>query len=84
MRRTKTKSKEMTLDCARDPGRTRTELARHTGGCPVLLSRDPGITPNSGDAETNGQENYFRSLQQNWIPRNIIVVHQTCSRGFSE
>ena len=23
------------------------ELARHIGGCPVLLSRDPFITPNS-------------------------------------
>ena len=31
------------------------ELARHTGGCPVLLSRDPGIAPNSRDAEANGQ-----------------------------
>ena len=31
------------------------ELARHIGGCPVLLSRDPFITPNSRDAETNGQ-----------------------------
>ena len=31
------------------------ELARHTGGCPALLSKDPGITPNSRDAETNGR-----------------------------
>ena len=78
MGRTKTKSKEMTLDCARDPGRTRTLISSsYWGGCPVLLSRDPGITPNSRDAETNGQGKYFRSLQQNWIPRNIIVVHQT-------
>ena len=57
------------------------ELARHTGGCPVLLSRDPGIAPNSRDAETNGQGSI---LEAYWIPRNIIVVHQTCSRGFSE
>ena len=55
MGRTKTKSKEMTLDCARDPGRTRTGISSSYWGCPVLLSRDPGIAPNSRDAETNGQ-----------------------------
>ena len=55
MGRTKTKSKEMTLDCARDPGRTRTLISSSYWGCPVLPSRDPGITPNSRDAETNGQ-----------------------------
>ena len=55
MGRTKTKSKEMTLDCARDPGRTRTGISSSYWGCPALLSRDPGITPNSRDDETNGQ-----------------------------
>ena len=55
MGRTKSKSKEMTLDCARDPGRTRTGISSSYWGWPVLLSRDPGITPNSRDAETNGQ-----------------------------
>ena len=71
----------MTLDCARDPGRTRTGISSSYWGCPVLLSRDPGIAPNSRDAETNGKETILKAY---WIPRNIIVVHQTCSRGFSE
>ena len=55
MGRTKTKSKEMTLDCARDPGRTRTGITSSYRGVSSSAVEGPGITPNSRDAETNGQ-----------------------------
>ena len=76
----------MTVDCARDPGRTRTGISSSYTRWPVRSAGfDSGITPNSPDAETNGQGTILEACsKQNWIPRNIIVVHQTCSRGFSE
>ena len=40
------------------------ELARHVGGCPVLLSRDPGIAPNSRYAEANGQGTILEACMQ--------------------
>ena len=71
----------MTLDCARDPGRTRTGISSSYWGVSSSAVEGPWYRANSRDAETNGQGTI---LEVYWIPRNIIVVHQTCSRGFSE
>ena len=61
------------------------ELARHIRQVASSTGWDSVITPNSRDAETNGQGTILEACNKpNWIPINIIVVHQTCSRGFSE
>ena len=75
----------MTVDCARDPGRTRTGISSTYGRWPVRLAGTPASRPNSRDAETNGQGTILEACsKQNWTPRTLIVVNQTCSRGFSE